>query len=554
MVKKIFLSFSFLFIFTGCGNIEVYSKSRITDALGKKVIHKNKVFDNKINDIYKLDTNNDIENAIKTLESDMLYYTYILKNENSLYKEKDGFSFICFVIASNTTNLFDYLVKNVKDKTKLYNHESSNGCTPLKYAIYLNNHLMFRKLLDSPYLKINIKYVDYAIKYHRAEMAYSLLSKIYNNNIPIEVFVKYAKKDKKFRELLDTYFENQILALDNKKIKNYLAIIEKDLKVNEDKMLKYYIKFYKLRGVLANDKYNEKVLYITDKEFHQNYYNPIGLKKYLSTIDKNSKKYSVIYKRYVYILILQTNSIKKLQKIYKECETGYCKKLAKNKIFELKKALALETIQKFYIVGKMSDLKWHGKYNEDGWPVGNGYFTGYIDVGHGMFGRVLLNYKIGIDNLNKTFKNIYGYVDISLREIFIFFPYTLYSDSVSFNGLTDMNKKIYTISNSMIKKYKKQQEKRKKAEKAYSCFKMYENCKKNCKYKNDKNGFFIFSSSDKHKCETYCSYAYSACKDNDIKRMKQNICYAKCVGYNNSNGGFFSRSDYQKCLDNCLGY
>jgi hypothetical protein len=82
---------------------------------------------------------------------------------------------------------------------------------------------------------------------------------------------------------------------------------------------------------------------------------------------------------------------------------------------------------------------------------------------------------------------------------------------------------------------------------------MYEDCKKNCKFKNDKNGFFIFSSSDKHKCEDYCSYAYNACKDNDKKSMKQNICYAKCVGYNNSNGGFFSRSDYRKCLDNCLG-
>jgi nucleoid DNA-binding protein len=84
------------------------------------------------------------------------------------------------------------------------------------------------------------------------------------------------------------------------------------------------------------------------------------------------------------------------------------------------------------------------------------------------------------------------------------------------------------------------------------CYEVYNECKKNCKLKNDKNGFFIFTSSDKDKCENYCIDAKISCEKGRKQEMRENICRAKCVGYNNGNGGFFSSSDYEKCMHRCL--
>jgi hypothetical protein len=85
-----------------------------------------------------------------------------------------------------------------------------------------------------------------------------------------------------------------------------------------------------------------------------------------------------------------------------------------------------------------------------------------------------------------------------------------------------------------------------------SCDKVLDECIKNCKYQNDKNGFFIFTSSDKEKCRSFCYDARRECNKNDMKKTKRSICQAKCVGYDKGNGGIFSRSDHQKCMDNCL--
>ena len=90
------------------------------------------------------------------------------------------------------------------------------------------------------------------------------------------------------------------------------------------------------------------------------------------------------------------------------------------------------------------------------------------------------------------------------------------------------------------------------SESTSQCSDISEKCRENCKIKNDKNGFFIFSSSDKRKCESYCVDAEISCNKGEIKKMKNSICRARCVGYNNANGGFFSRSDYEKCIDRCL--
>ncbi len=84
------------------------------------------------------------------------------------------------------------------------------------------------------------------------------------------------------------------------------------------------------------------------------------------------------------------------------------------------------------------------------------------------------------------------------------------------------------------------------------CFNISQECSKNCKFKNDKNGFFIFSSSDQEKCKDRCNAARYDCDHGKMTKVKEDICQAKCVGYDKGNGGLFHSSDYEKCMDKCL--
>ena len=54
------------------------------------------------------------------------------------------------------------------------------------------------------------------------------------------------------------------------------------------------------------------------------------------------------------------------------------------------------------------------------------------------------------------------------------------------------------------------------------CYDISNECKKNCRYKNNKNGFFIFTSSDKHKCENYCIDAKISCNNGKMQDMQKN--------------------------------
>ena len=65
-------------------------------------------------------------------------------------------------------------------------------------------------------------------------------------------------------------------------------------------------------------------------------------------------------------------------------------------------------------------------------------------------------------------------------------------------------------------------------------------------------GDIIQEKADKSKCQSYCFSAYYSCKDGNLNRMKLDICNAKCIGYKTGNGGIFSSSDYDKCLNRCL--
>ena len=84
------------------------------------------------------------------------------------------------------------------------------------------------------------------------------------------------------------------------------------------------------------------------------------------------------------------------------------------------------------------------------------------------------------------------------------------------------------------------------------CFNISQECSKNCKFKNDENGFFIFSSSDQEKCKSRCNAARYDCDHRKMTKVKEDICQAKCIGYNKGNGGLFHSSDYDKCMDKCL--
>ncbi len=84
------------------------------------------------------------------------------------------------------------------------------------------------------------------------------------------------------------------------------------------------------------------------------------------------------------------------------------------------------------------------------------------------------------------------------------------------------------------------------------CVKLNTTCRKNCRFKNEKNGFFIFTDSDKEKCENYCYDAERSCNQNNYQQVSRYMCEAKCVGYDNSNGGLFTRSDHKKCIDSCI--
>ena len=85
----------------------------------------------------------------------------------------------------------------------------------------------------------------------------------------------------------------------------------------------------------------------------------------------------------------------------------------------------------------------------------------------------------------------------------------------------------------------------------YKCNLLRDKCIENCKYKNKDNGFFIFSDSDKEKCENYCYQAYFKCKEGKQKEINENICKAKCVGYSDESG-FLSSSEYKKCFYSCM--
>jgi len=140
-------------------------------------------------------------------------------------------------------------------------------------------------------------------------------------------------------------------------------------------------------------------------------------------------------------------------------------------------------------------------------------------------------------NSNKTISSLYMYLPIKkLKHLTYDWKYTnkhlLYDiDSKQ----TDFGKTLQDVFSGSQK-----------------CFNISQECSKNCKFKNDENGFFIFSSSDREKCKNNCTAARYDCDHGKMMKVKDDICQAKCVGYNKGNGGIFHSSDYEKCMNKCL--
>ena len=81
-----------------------------------------------------------------------------------------------------------------------------------------------------------------------------------------------------------------------------------------------------------------------------------------------------------------------------------------------------------------------------------------------------------------------------------------------------------------------------------SCKNAYNKCLKYCDNKSSQG--FLFN--DKKMCETACSLGKDECKKGNKNKAKLYMCKGICKGVNESNGGFFGSSDYDKCVNNCI--
>jgi hypothetical protein len=524
MVKKM-KNFIFLFLllfFLGCSNsvvvvkeggeIEYYKN-------GKKIenVEELKYIDNDL--LKVLDANfGESLYLLERLNKEILIYgkdSFGIHNKNLLFKEKNGYSFLCIGIIKAYNDLSKLLIALDKN---IINY-NSKFCTPLEAAIKSKNLEMIDYLLKFDNLDIFQKnYIQLSLENNLADIAFIIFEKKYHKNDDYYTdFLKFLSNEKFTNSYKKIFFEiqnnlNQICKLKkNKFLKN----------LKENTIKKFVAKILK-RGELDFSYHCAKNDYFALKNFkNQNpQYKPNLVNKQLKKVLEkqaleklsvaeeylklypNSKYSSKIKQKLEYLMLqkaIATKDINIINEFIKKYPHSIYISDAKEAIYKIEKDNALNYFKNKIFSG-CEDFHWEGKYdNNNGYPIGEGYFTCKLDLYSQMTSLlsrkfIFANLKIytNIKNKKPSSGKIVANIYEDLRGFLLFSsPTHLKRRIYYFNSLDEVYNILYKLSRDTKELLQQGNN--------LNCSDMANRCIKTCKYKSDKACLLYTSPSPRDR-------------------------------------------------------
>jgi hypothetical protein len=275
------------------------------------------------------------------------------------------------------------------------------------------------------------------------------------------------------------------------------------------------------------------------------------LKKY--PYNKYSKNVQKKLEKTEYQIAMKNNSIYTLEKFKKKFpHSKYLVKIEK-KILSLKH----ENVMKMLFANlKGYSIDWNGKIDNEGWPVGKGYFhiTKALQRNKGLLWSSIS--LMSTTNVYVKFKNHRikgeGKTISYIEHIIILFGVDKTTSHYKriFNNMKDMYASITSTINQAIEEWNNRVRgsEQKNTSTTHNCQAIYKTCMSYCDKKSTK-GFL----DDKSSCQNSCITGKNSCEKGNFYVGKIISCKGICKGVNSSNGSFFGwgASSFDKCVDNC---